>query len=112
MRRYLSLLSSLALIMAGCATISNDSSRLVTLDHYVRVKSTAPAIAGQLAQIYVREVVLAGTALRGGPAAGRRRAVRARRRHAGGSLVRRALQGLQLDGVSGARRASMCSRWT
>ena len=39
--------------------------RLVTVHHYVRVKSTAPAIAGQEAQIYVREVVLAGTALRG-----------------------------------------------
>ena len=71
MRRYLSLLSPLALIMAGCATISNDSSRLVTVDHYVRVKSTAPAMAGQYAQIYVREVALAGTASRGGPAADR-----------------------------------------
>ena len=32
------------------------------------MKSTAPAIAGQDALIYAREVVLAGTALRGGPA--------------------------------------------
>lgn len=68
MRRYFSLLSPLALLMAACATISDDGSRLVTVDHYVRVKSTAPAIAGQDALIYVREVVLAGTAPRGGPA--------------------------------------------
>jgi pimeloyl-ACP methyl ester carboxylesterase len=34
------------------------------VDHYVRVHSAVPAIAGQTAQIYVREVVLAGTALR------------------------------------------------
>ena len=71
MCRYFSLLSPLALLMAACATISDDGSRLVTVDHYVRVKSTAPAIAGQEAQIYVREVVLAGAALRGGPAADR-----------------------------------------
>jgi len=70
MRRYFSLLSPLALLAAACATISDDGSRLVTVDHYVRVKSTAPAIAGQDAQIYVREVVLAGAALRGGPAPG------------------------------------------
>jgi pimeloyl-ACP methyl ester carboxylesterase len=71
MCRYFSLLSPLALLMAACATISDDGSRLVTVDHYVRVKSTAPAIAGQETQIYVREVVLAGAALRGGPAADR-----------------------------------------
>ncbi len=68
MRRYFSLLSPLVLLMAACATISDDGSRLVTENHYVRVKSTAPAIAGQDALIYVREVVLAETALRGGPA--------------------------------------------
>src|SRR6185436_10718155 len=33
-------------------------------DHYVRVMSTVPAIAGQPAQLYVRERVLAGGALR------------------------------------------------
>ena len=70
MRRYLSLLSPLALLIVACATISDDSSRLVTVDHYVRVKSTAPAIAGQEAQIYVREVVLAGAAMRGDSAPG------------------------------------------
>lgn len=71
MRRYFSLFCPLALLMAASAAFSDDGSRLVTVDHYVRVKSTAPAIAGQDAQIYVREVVLVGMALRGGPAADR-----------------------------------------
>jgi pimeloyl-ACP methyl ester carboxylesterase len=71
MRRYFLLLSPLALLLTACAIINGDGPRLATADHYVRVKSTAPAIAGQDAQIYVREVVLAGTPLRGGPAADR-----------------------------------------
>ncbi|HTF14807.1 MAG TPA: alpha/beta fold hydrolase [Burkholderiales bacterium] len=71
MRRHLSLLSLLAVLTAACATISDDGSRLATVDHYVRVKSTAPAFAGQDAQIYVREVALAGMALRGAQAADR-----------------------------------------
>jgi pimeloyl-ACP methyl ester carboxylesterase len=37
---------------------------LVTVDHYVRVHSTVPAINGQLTQIYVREVVRPGVPLR------------------------------------------------
>lgn len=36
----------------------------LTVDHYVPVVSKAPSMEGQLAQIYVRERVLAGTALR------------------------------------------------
>lgn len=36
----------------------------LTVDHYVRVVSKAPSMEGQLAQIYVRERVQAGTALR------------------------------------------------
>jgi len=43
----------------------DDSARLLTIDHFVKVQSTVPAIAGQPAQIYVRERVQAGTALRG-----------------------------------------------
>lgn len=43
---------------------AEDSDQLLTLDHYIRVKSTVPSMAGQLTQIYVRERVLAGTALR------------------------------------------------
>jgi len=45
---------------------ADDGARLITLDHYVRTKSTAPAMAGGEAEIYLREVVAANTALRGG----------------------------------------------
>ena len=83
-------------------SFADDSARLLRVDHYVRVHSTVPAIAGQTSQIYVREVVQAGVALRG-PATGPRGALRAWRRHARRSFVRRSLPGLQLDGVSGAR---------
>jgi len=64
----MSVTCTLALLLAASTGFGEDGSRLLSLDHYVRVKSTAPGIAGQAAQIYVREVVLAGTALRGGPA--------------------------------------------
>src|SRR5689334_10397210 len=63
MRR--SLPGSLFVLVAACATVGDDASRLVTIDHTVRVKSTAPAIAGQEARIYVREVVRADRAARG-----------------------------------------------
>jgi pimeloyl-ACP methyl ester carboxylesterase len=43
---------------------ADDSDRLLAIDHYVRVVSTVPAIAGQPAQLYVHERVLAGRALR------------------------------------------------
>jgi pimeloyl-ACP methyl ester carboxylesterase len=45
-------------------SFGDDSQRLLTIDHYVRVKSTVPAIAGQDVPIYVRERVQAGSALR------------------------------------------------
>ncbi len=54
--------------LVGLAAVSlqgDDSQRLLTIDHFVRLKSSAPSMDGQLAQIYVREKVLAGTALRG-----------------------------------------------
>ena len=53
------------------AVSADDSGRTLTVDHYVRVKSTVPAIAGQDVPIYVRERVLAGAALRGGAGADR-----------------------------------------
>ena len=46
------------------ALFADDGGKLLRVDHFVRVRSTVPAIEGQTAQIYVREVVLAGTALR------------------------------------------------
>ena len=55
----------------GIVSFADDSERLLTIDHYVRVKSTVPAIAGQEVPIYVRERVQAGTALRSGSNADR-----------------------------------------
>ena len=54
------LLTAFAMPLAG-----DDSGQLLTIDHFVRVKSTVPAIAGQQAQLYVRERVLAGMVARG-----------------------------------------------
>ena len=58
-------------LMIATTAFSDDGARLISLDHHVRLKSTAPGFSNQEAQIYVREVVLAGTVLRGGPAADR-----------------------------------------
>jgi pimeloyl-ACP methyl ester carboxylesterase len=52
-------------LLLACWSLADDSARLLRVDHYVRVRSTVPAIAGQTSQIYVREVVQAGVALRG-----------------------------------------------
>ena len=62
-------LSLVVALAAGLTHLSagDDGQRLLTIDHYVAVNSTVPAIAGQPAQIYVRERVLAGAALRGAP---------------------------------------------
>ncbi len=60
----------LSLTLASMS-FGDDGNRLLRVDHYVEVHSTVPAIAGQLTEIYVREVVEAGTVLRGGPAADR-----------------------------------------
>ena len=61
------LFASLVLALAP-ASFGDDSQRLLAVDHYVRVKSTVPAIAGQEVPIYVRERVLAGVAVRGAAA--------------------------------------------
>ena len=69
--------SASALVVATLAVVlqiaspaaTDDGQRLLTIDHYVRVTSNVPSISGQLAQIYVRERVSAGVALRGAPAA-------------------------------------------
>ena len=63
MKRILCALG-LAVPLVVAAVSADDSERLLTIDHYVRVTSTVPAIAGQPAQLYVRERVLAGGALR------------------------------------------------
>jgi pimeloyl-ACP methyl ester carboxylesterase len=43
----------------------DDSERILTIDHFVRVQSSVPAIVGQPTQLYVRERVHAGTLARG-----------------------------------------------
>ncbi len=50
---------------------ADDGNRVLTLDHFVRVRSTVPSLNGQDAQIYVRERVQPKTVLRGGPAGDR-----------------------------------------
>src|ERR1700761_7089139 len=60
------------LTLLGCAAASaDDGQNLLSVDHYVRVRSTVPAIAGQSTEIYVREVVRAGGALRAAATADR-----------------------------------------
>lgn len=56
-------------ILGLCAvqlSFGDDGGQLLSVDHYVRVTSAVPAIKGQITQIYVREVVRAGIALREG----------------------------------------------
>jgi pimeloyl-ACP methyl ester carboxylesterase len=60
-----------SLVLASSPARGEDGARLLSIDHYVRVRSAVPAIEGQLTQIYVRERLRAGTVLRGGSLAGR-----------------------------------------
>jgi len=55
--------SLLGLIIARPAA-TEDYDPVLRIDHYVGVRSTVPAIAGQTTPIYVREVVRAASALR------------------------------------------------
>ena len=64
------------LLLAGVLLVASvlsaeDGDRLLTIDHYVRVKSIVPSIAGQMSQIYVRERAKAATPLRSGNLADR-----------------------------------------
>jgi pimeloyl-ACP methyl ester carboxylesterase len=69
-RHFLALgIVSLAGAAFGSPALEADDGLLLRVDHYVSVKSTVPAIAGQTTAIYVREVVLAGTGLRNRPSA-------------------------------------------
>ncbi len=58
-------------LLAVRPSFGDDGDRLLSIDHYVRVRSTVPVIAGQTAQIYVREVLQPGAVLRAGAAADR-----------------------------------------
>jgi pimeloyl-ACP methyl ester carboxylesterase len=57
----------LLLFLAATFLFADDSDRILRIDHYVEVKSTAPGMNGQTGHIYVREVAKAGGVLRGGP---------------------------------------------
>ena len=50
---------------AGSSAAPGDSGQLLSIDHFVRVKSTAPSMTGQTAQVYVRERVVSRNLLRG-----------------------------------------------
>ena len=58
--------TGLAVPVAG-----DDSEQILTIDHFVRVQSSVPALSGQPAQLYVRERVQAGLLARGGQGADR-----------------------------------------
>jgi pimeloyl-ACP methyl ester carboxylesterase len=64
MRRNLFFFCIALLSFAGRPAIAADNDRVVRIDHYVPVVSTAPSMPGQIAQLYVREVVMASVALR------------------------------------------------
>src|SRR5579872_1270734 len=72
MKHRLLVSTGVAFTLAFTASLrGDDGQRLLTIDHYVKTTSTAPAMSGQPAQLYVRERVQAGTALRGAAAADR-----------------------------------------
>jgi len=52
------------ILVLTVSTTADDGEKLLAIDHYVRVKSTVPVMNGQTSQIYVRERVQAGVALR------------------------------------------------
>jgi pimeloyl-ACP methyl ester carboxylesterase len=52
------------LLVSAIGHTASAQGTPLTVDHYVRVVSKAPSMDGELAQIYVRERVQAGTALR------------------------------------------------
>jgi len=62
---------ALVTLLALGAPLAARAADLLSIDHYIPVRSTAPAIVGQDALLYVRELTLPGTVLRGGPAADR-----------------------------------------
>ncbi len=54
----------LFLTLASVSCFAADADKLLSVDHFVTVTSTAPAIKGQPAKIYAREVVLTSTTKR------------------------------------------------
>jgi pimeloyl-ACP methyl ester carboxylesterase len=64
MKRFVTICLSVAALFLAQMLLADDGERLLSVDHYVRVNSTAPAMGGRTAQVYAREVVLASTGLR------------------------------------------------
>jgi pimeloyl-ACP methyl ester carboxylesterase len=65
MNAFLRLLAaSLCVAIFASGSRADDGPKILSVDHYVRTKSTAPAAVKQDVLLYVREVVAAGTALR------------------------------------------------
>jgi pimeloyl-ACP methyl ester carboxylesterase len=62
------LIAGIVALASSTRVAADDAERLLTIDHFVRVTSTVPAIAGQQAQLYVRERAKAGVIARGGTA--------------------------------------------
>jgi pimeloyl-ACP methyl ester carboxylesterase len=67
-RLFCSLAISLVTVGWLTSAAADDGEQLLSIDHYVPVRSMVPSISGQPAQIYVRERVKAGAALRGASA--------------------------------------------
>jgi pimeloyl-ACP methyl ester carboxylesterase len=67
MSRHTLLLLAVPLLLAG----EDDGARVLSLDHYVAVRSTVPVMAGETAEIYVRERIQTRRALAGGSFADR-----------------------------------------
>ena len=65
MRHVLASTAALCVCLIAQPLVADDGSRLLTIDHYVRVHSTVPVLDGQTTQIYVREVARASAVLRG-----------------------------------------------
>jgi len=61
----------ISLLTLSAAAFGADANSLLRVDHYVKVKSTVPAIVGEATQIYVREVSHPGTVLRSASLAGK-----------------------------------------
>jgi pimeloyl-ACP methyl ester carboxylesterase len=59
----IAILISLSILCTQSA-IADDGDHILTVDHYVPVRSTVSSMAGQITQMYVRERTRAGIALR------------------------------------------------
>lgn len=59
------------LALATAAPVAGQDTGVMSVDHYVPVRSIVPGMEGEIAQLYLRERTLPGTVLRGGDLEGR-----------------------------------------